>query len=95
MRAWINPGVRLGVLLLCACLALLDAPSAVAEARIALVIGNSNYGAPLGSLKNPANDARLITKSLEGVGFRVTTLLDADQREMKRAISPLTIWNKG
>ncbi len=57
------------------------------EPRIALVIGNSDYTQPLGALKNPANDAKLISKSLKSVGFQVATLLDADQRAMKRAIS--------
>jgi carboxyl-terminal processing protease len=58
-----------------------------AEPRIALVIGNSAYGGGLGALKNPASDARLVSKALKSVGFQVTTLLDADQRAMKRAIS--------
>ncbi len=61
--------------------------SAMAEPRIALIIGNSNYTQPMGALKNPASDAKLISKALKSVGFQVTTLLDADQRAMKRAIS--------
>ncbi len=66
--------------------ALLGAASpAVAETRVALVIGNSTYAhAP--RLANPRNDAELMASSLEGVGFAVTRVLDADQRTMKRAM---------
>jgi formylglycine-generating enzyme required for sulfatase activity len=58
-----------------------------AEQRLALIIGNSAYGASLGYLPNPTNDARLIGETLEKLGFTVEILLDADQRAMKRAIS--------
>ena len=60
---------------------------AAAESRIALVIGNAAYGAEIGNLPNPANDARLVAKALAGAGFEVTTVVDADQKAMKRAIS--------
>lgn len=56
-----------------------------AEQRFALVIGNSNYkDAPL---KNPANDANLIEKTLSDLGFQVTKKLDLDQRGMERAVT--------
>ena len=55
-----------------------------APARLALVLGNSEY--EFGRLKNPANDAALIADSLRDVGFDVYEHLDADQRAMKRAI---------
>lgn len=58
-----------------------------AAPRVALVIGNADYGEAIGKLANPARDAELIAKSLAQVGFTVTTLLDADQKAMKRAIS--------
>ena len=59
-------------------------PGARAENRIALVIGNTSYKhAPLA---NPKNDATLMADTLEGVGFDVTRLLDADQATMKRAM---------
>ena len=49
--------------------------------RIALVIGNSNYKiAP--SLPNPANDARLMAKTLRGLGFEVIEVIDADRDAM-------------
>ncbi len=68
-----------------AALVLLAAP-ARAEPRVALVIGNSNYGGDLGQLPNPANDARLMAKTLRGIGFTVVEAEDADQNQMKRAI---------
>ena len=49
-----------------------------AETRIALVIGNSGYKiAP--SLPNPANDARLMSNTLRGLGFEVIEVIDADR----------------
>lgn len=55
-----------------------------AEARIALVIGNGAYkDAPL---KNPPNDAKLMAKTLRGLGFEVIERIDADQKTMRRAI---------
>jgi carboxyl-terminal processing protease len=57
-----------------------------AEPRVALVIGNSNYGGDLGQLPNPANDARLMAKTLRDIGFTVVEAEDADQTQMKRAI---------
>ncbi len=53
--------------------------------RFALVIGNSAYtGSP--PLKNPKNDAELISKTLAEVGFEVTTVTNANQRQMRRAM---------
>lgn len=69
------------IVVMCACFAL---TTAHAENRIALVIGNATYDdAPLA---NPKNDAELMTATLQRVGFEVTTLIDADQRAMKRAM---------
>ena len=56
-----------------------------APARIALVIGNSDYeNAPL---KNPANDAALMSRTLRGVGSEVMDFVNLDRREMKRAFA--------
>ena len=57
-----------------------------AEPRIALIIGNGNY-TQVAPLRNPVNDAKLISSSLTGVGFEVTEVIDATQIEMKRAIA--------
>ena len=59
-----------------------------ASTRIALVIGNSAYkDIPLG---NPVNDAEDIANKLEGFGFNVTLVHNADQRQMKEAIRRFT-----
>jgi carboxyl-terminal processing protease len=60
--------------------------SAVAEPRVALVIGNASYGGDIGNLANPVNDAKLIAKTLRALGFDVIEVENADQNAMKRAI---------
>ena len=47
--------------------------------RHALVIGNSAY-TQTSPLRNPVNDAKSMTNSLQALGFRVTTLMDSNQR---------------
>src|SRR3954463_3016883 len=61
--------------------------AAQAEPRVALVVGNSNYGKEIGSLPHPVNDAKLISQALQQTGFQVITVTDADQKRMKRAIA--------
>ncbi|HLW92643.1 MAG TPA: caspase family protein [Roseiarcus sp.] len=62
------------VLSLVALIAAAVATPALADKRIALVIGNSDYrSAP--RLQNPTNDAKLIAKTLRGLGF---TLIGGD-----------------
>jgi len=68
---------------LCACLTFTSAGYAATE-RHALVVGNSEYS--IGALANPANDARLMENALKAVGFEVTVLLDASEREFNRAL---------
>ncbi|MEH0072375.1 caspase family protein [Pannonibacter sp. Pt2-lr] len=59
--------------------------------RLALVIGNAAYdSAALPALKNPANDAALISGSLKAAGFDVTLVMDADLRAMKAAVRDFT-----
>ncbi len=67
-------------------LAVASMAPAQADGRVALVIGNADYGAAIGPLKNPANDAKLIADTLESLGFKVDLVLNADQRTMKRAV---------
>ena len=56
-----------------------------AAARIALVIGNSNYkSAPL---KNPANDAQDMSDTLRDLNFDVIEKIDADKRAMVKAVN--------
>ncbi len=59
---------------------------AQAEPRVALVVGNSNYGKEIGSLANPVNDAAAMAAALQQTGFQVIKVTDADQKKMKRAI---------
>lgn len=52
--------------------------------RVALLIGNAAYQA--GPLRNPPNDLQEIGSSLKSVGFRVQTVLNVNQNQMKRAV---------
>lgn len=54
------------------------------DKRTALVIGNATYAA--GSLKNPANDAAAMAKTLTSLSFDVTLRQNLDQKQMKREI---------
>lgn len=72
--------------LVIAMISLLWSSAALAEPRIALVIGNSAYGS-VSPLDNPVNDAKLITEKLTGLGFEVRHLSDSHQVDMKRAIA--------
>jgi uncharacterized caspase-like protein len=58
---------------------------AVSAPRLALVIGNSNYRT-LGKLKNPANDARLMTARLRSLGFEVVEASDLDLAALARQV---------
>jgi formylglycine-generating enzyme required for sulfatase activity len=69
------------------CLLLSAVAPAAAETRLALVIGNGSYGGGIGPLANAPNDAQLITKALRSADFSVTTVIDADQKAMKRAFA--------
>src|SRR5262245_41676290 len=55
-----------------------------AQARTALVIGNSAY--PGSPLSNPKNDAADLAAALREAGFDVDLKLDADRRTMRQAI---------
>jgi uncharacterized caspase-like protein len=68
-------------------LALLIAHSgaAIAEQRLALVIGNAAYSGN-NKLNNPVNDAQDMAAVLRQVGFEVTEVYDAGLRKMKEAM---------
>lgn len=55
-----------------------------AEARVALVVGNGAY--PEAPLKNPPQDARAMAQALEGCGFQVRLVLNANRDELFRAV---------
>lgn len=59
--------------------------SSHAEKRIALIVANSDYATTGWSLENPKNDAVLMERALEEVGFEVYTVLDANRNDMERA----------
>ena len=55
--------------------------------RVALVVGNGGYdGNKISRLENPVNDAELMAKTLEKVGFQVDLVTDADQAKIKASI---------
>ena len=59
--------------------------AALAENRLALVIGESAYRA-VTPLPNPANDAKAISKLLGDAGFEVTTAADLSQKQMNTEV---------
>jgi len=64
------------------------APAAlVAQNQWALVIGNSAYGADIGPLPNPANDATDMAAALRSLGFEVTLILNATRQQMEDALA--------
>src|SRR5579871_7011369 len=76
----------------CALLAVLMllglASPALADKRVALVIGNSTYQ-NVAPLENPANDATLIADTLKGLGFSLTgngAQLNLDKRALDDAV---------
>ena len=63
----------------------LSPSSALAENRIALVIGNSAYQS-VSALPNPANDARAMIEFLKSAGFEVVSAPDLTRSDMLRTI---------
>ncbi len=60
-------------------------PEAVAESRIALVIGNSAYQS-VPTLPNPVNDAKAMADVLSAAGFEVMSAPDLTQSTMRQTI---------
>jgi hypothetical protein len=69
----------------CALMVLWQPTAALADKRVALVIGNSAYQ-NTSELRNPSNDAADMTAALTRLGFQVTDGRDLDKRAMERAI---------
>lgn len=59
---------------------------ALAESRLALVIGQSAYKS-VPALPNPANDAKAMSQLLTDAGFTVTSASDLSQDEMRARVS--------
>jgi hypothetical protein len=62
----------------------LGASPAIAEKRVAFVVGNARYD-KLDVLKNPKRDAAVVADRLKDLGFEVFELFDADAFAMSRA----------
>ncbi|MER2509195.1 MAG: caspase family protein [Amaricoccus sp.] len=64
-----------------------DPPASGMEAprRVALVIGNGEYG-DLGALPNPPNDAADVAKALEALRFEVISVVDGDIDRLHAAL---------
>ena len=58
---------------------------ALADGRVALVVGNGAY-TQTGTLANPVNDARAVGAALDRIGFDVTVLEDLDEDAMDDAL---------
>jgi hypothetical protein len=59
--------------------------AALADKRVALVIGNSEYR-NVAKLPNPANDAAAVAGLFKAAGFEVDLRLDLDSNNMRRAL---------
>jgi hypothetical protein len=79
------PNLSLCKALIVATLVLAAAPTAHAEKRLALVIGQSAYRAVPG-LPNPGNDARKMTELLGTAGFDVTAASDLTQNQLRESV---------
>ena len=74
LAMWVRVAVAIVLLLLPTAL------HAQAEKRIALLIGNKDYKAGVGSLTNPLNDIRIVGEALKAVGFEVLKPVENAQR---------------
>ena len=59
--------------------------AALADNRVALIIGNSDYK-NVRKLSNAVNDARAVKATLKAIGFKVVYGEDLDKRNMERAV---------
>ena len=75
---------RAAVILL---LLVLSPAHALAEARIALLIGNEAYASDIGRLTNPRNDVALLERTLKALGFDVVTVRDAGLGVLHQAVN--------
>ena len=81
---------RLVAFLFIASIACLAGQPALADKRVAFVIGNSNYQ-NVGTLTNPANDAAAITEMFKKAAFDVVeSRRDLKNTEMRRALRDFT-----
>ena len=74
-------GVRAGPLMLA------TVPTALAEKRIVLLIGNEAYTTEIGKPANPHNAVALLEQTFRGLGFEVVTVRDAGLGALTRAVT--------
>jgi len=68
---------------------------AMAQGRVALMIGNSNYDLEELFLPNPANDANALGSKLTELGFDVIKAIDTNQADTEQALADFTQAAKG
>ena len=68
-------------------LLVLSPAHALAEARIALLIGNEAYASDIGRLANPHNGVALLERTLKVLGFDVVTVRDAGLGVLHQAVN--------
>src|SRR5262245_7243158 len=61
--------------------------AALAEKRMALLIGNETYAGEIGRLANRHNDVALLEQALKGLGFEVVVAQDAGLGALTRAVN--------
>ena len=61
--------------------------TALAEERVALLIGNQNYAPGVGGLTNPHKDIELVGSSLQQLGFNVVSRKDLRRADIMREVS--------
>ena len=61
------------------------AAAAASSDKVALIIGNSNYG-QLNRLNNTTNDARAIADALSQIGFETKLVINADESHLRKEI---------
>jgi formylglycine-generating enzyme required for sulfatase activity/uncharacterized caspase-like protein len=61
--------------------------AALAEKRMALLIGNETYAGDIGRLSNPHNDVALLEQALKGLGFEVVVARDVGLGALTTAIN--------
>ena len=65
--------------------------AALAQERVALLVGNSNYQRTELALPNPANDANALGNKLEELGFTVIKAIDTNQAAVESALADFTV----
>ena len=83
-----NRLVRACIAAICgAVMVTLAASQALAERRVALVVGNSQYKNPSLFLSNPKNDAEDVSEVLRSLGFEVIHKTDSSKRDLELAMA--------